>query len=443
MTHCSKHLAFPFLKASQLTATFSGGDITSDAGLLLVRQFDELIGFTPELSRVISDPRDPRFIQHAQVELLRQRLYQIVAGYEDCNDASRLRQDALFKAIAGRTPEQEPLGSQPTLSRLENRVGPDTLAELIDAQVRLFIRTRPQPLTEITLDLDPSEAPTFGDQQQTYFNGFYDTYMYFPNFLCDAKTGFLLAPVLRAGNAAPAQGAVWILARVVGLLRAAWPHIRIYFRADSSFAVPDLLEWLAVESIPYVIGMAENDVLKRLSHDFVSGLTAAFEQDRIARKCFTTFRYQAKTWAHPLRMVVKCEVKALGVNVRYVISTRAGRSVDLYTWYTQRGGTIERVIGQLKNGFEGDRLSCHRFEANAFRLLLHASAYNLMILFREHAAIPELQTADIQTLRIKLIKVGARVERTVRRLWVKLSSTWPFAELFKRVHATLVPHPGG
>jgi hypothetical protein len=291
--------------------------------------------------------------------------------------------------------------------------------------------------------MDPSEARTYGKQQLTFFNAFYDSYMYHPNFLCDAATGFLLAPILRPGNVPAAYGATPLLARVVEMLRAAWPHICINLRADSNFAVPELLDWLEEEGIVYTIGNQANDVLERLSANFVQKVRAAFEASGRPQRSFTSFRYAAGTWPRKRRIVVKCEVTSQGTNVRYIVVTRAGKSADLYQWYTQRGGTIEDVIEELKNGFEGDRLSCHRFQANAFRLFLHSAAYNLMVLFREATRVPDLQKASIQTIRIRLIKVGAVVTRTVRRIWVRLSSTWPFADLYRQVHNTLVPLPGG
>jgi len=443
MTHCSTELSFPFFKKSPLTATFDGGSIVSDAGLLLVRQFDEQVGFSRQLAAAIYDRRDTLSVTHSMLDLVRQRLYQIVAGYEDVNDATRLRHDPIFKALVDRLPDDEPLGSQPTLCRLENAVGPGSRDDLADEQVRLFIRTRPRPPSQMTLDMDPSHAATYGAQQLTFFSGFYQTWMYFPQFLCDADTGFLLASVLRAGNAGPAEGATILLARIVLRLRNAWPDLRLFFRGDASFAVPDLLNWLEHQKIPYVIGLPVNDVLERLSADFVAAVKAKYDRTGQSQTAFRSFGYRAYSWPHLRRVIVKVEVTARGINVRYAVTTRGGRTADLFDWYHQRGGTVEDVIEQLKNGFEGDRLSCQTFEANAFRLLLHTAAYNLMVLFREHTAVPDLKHADIQTLRIKLIKVGARVERTVRRLWIRLSSSWPFASLFRRVHAALVPGPAG
>ena len=440
MTQCSTPLSFAFFKKSRLVANFDGGQITSDAGLLLVREFDEKIGLTQALSDLIYDPRHPLLVLHPQVELIRQRLYQIIAGYEDANDATLLRHDPIFKILSGRKPEEDPLASQPTLTRLENRIGSDVCWELMELFVRLFIRTRAKPPKQITLEIDPSCTPTYGNLQQlTFFNGHYDTYMYFPNFICDADTGFILAPLLRAGNTGGLTGTMPLLVRVIQMIRQAWPDTRIDFRADSDFAVPELLDWLEENGIPYAIGLATNKALKPLSADFAKSVQEKFDRTGKPQRCFTSFDYKtSETWPHKRRVIAKCEVTDLGTNIRYVVVSRGGRSADLYDWYVQRGGTIENTIGQLKNGFSGGRLSCVRFEANWFRLILHTAAYNLMLLFRESVPVPEIRSADINTIRLKLIKVGGRVRQTVRRVWVELSSSWPFQSVFREAHARLM-----
>jgi hypothetical protein len=427
-----------------LTVTPDGGSIVSDAGLLLVRPFDEKIGFTEAISRILPDHRDPRFVLHAQVDLIRQRIYQIIAGYEDVNDATLLRHDPIFKTVAGRCPEDLPLGSQPTLSRLENRIAMDVQMELVDAQVRQFIATRPEPLQEITLGIDPSDARTYGHQPLTFYHAIYGDHTCFPRFVCDAKTRCLLASVLRPGNVPAWDGAMLLLARIVQLLRLEWPGIKISVRADSSFAEPALLDWFEEEQIRYAVGMEQNEVLDRLSAPSVKMVEARFKETGKPQRSFTSFTYQTlKSWSRPRRMITTVEVTPLGTNVRDVTAGRGGRSAEIYDWYAERGGTIEDAIEQLKNGFEGDRMSCHTFKANAFRLLLHSAAYNLMVFFRESIAVPELKECDTQTLRTKLIKVGARIRRTVRRIWVDLSSTWPFTPFCFKAHASLVPPSNG
>jgi len=444
MTECSKQLHLPFFKSRDLTVTFGGGDIVTDAGLLLVRQFEHERDLIGALSKVIVDPRDPLRVTHEQTELLRQRIFQIIAGYEDCNDANRLRIDPLFKTIVGRLPSDPDLGSQPTLTRLENRVDAGTCREITGVLMDWFIASRPTAPSEMTLEMDTSDAATYGQQVLSFYNAHYNEHMYFPMFLNDAATGYLLASLLRPGNAGGSDGATNILDNVVGRLRGMRRDLLLFFRADSHFATPLILDWLEYKGIEYVVGLGENKVLKRLSADFVARVEERFRRTGRPQKDFTSIRYKTrKTWTRARRVIVKVEVTSLGTNIRLAVTNRLGRSEDLYDWCVQRGGTVEGSIKALKNGFEGDRLSCHTFEANRFRLLLHTTAHNLMVLFRERITVPDLRRADIHTLRIKLIKVAARVRQTARRLWFELSSSWPFSPYFRAAHHALISSPSG
>jgi hypothetical protein len=440
-TECTTELAFPFFKKSDLVATFDAGDVVTDPGLLLVREFDERIGYTSALAKLLPDPRNAFRVKHSSQELFRQRIYQIVAGYEDCNDATMLRHDSIFKAIAGRAPEDDPLASQPTLSRFENRVHGDILRELNEQFVRLFIQNRPEPPEEITLDVDSTNVDTHGMQQLTFFNAYYDGYVYHPLLVHDAKSGYTLGVVLRPGNAGGARELLVTLSTIVPLLRAEWPNVRLSFRADSGFCDPDVFNWMEDHAIPYTVGIGPNPCLEALPINFVHAIEKGYEVTRQPQRSYTSVQYKSGKWDSKRRVVVKCEVTALGTNVRYVVTTRGGRSQDIYQWYTQRGGTSEDFIEQLKNGFQGDRLSCRTFDANFFRLLEHTAAYNLMILFREQTGVPEIQRANIETIRRKVIKVGALVKQTARRLWIRMSSTWPFASTFEAVHRALLLIP--
>lgn len=443
VTECSTQLAFPFFKQCPLVANFDAGDVVTDPGLLLVREFDERIGFTPGIAKLLSDPRNPFYVTHPQVDILRQRLYQIIAGYEDCNDAKVLRHDSIFKAISGRPPDGAPLASQPTLSRFENRVHGDVLREINVQFTRIFIQTRAEPPDEIIIDVDSTNVDAHGLQQLTFFSAYYDEHVYHPLLVHDAKTGMTLAVVLRPGNVGGANELLMNLSYVVPLLRAAFPEARLSFRADSGFCEPYTLDWLEDEEIRYTIGIGVNKVLEGLSENFVHAVEKGYEYTRQPQKVYTSLRYAAGTWRHVRRVVTKCEVSALGTNVRYVVTTRGGRSEDVYVWYTQRGGTSERYIGELKNGLQGDRLSCRKFDANFFRLIEHTAAYNLMVLFREQTRVPEIEHASIETIRKKVIKVGAVVKQTARRVWVRMSSTWPFADCFRAVHRAVLALPSG
>jgi len=440
-TECNTQLAFPFFKKLDLVTTFDAGDVVTDPGLLLVREFDERIGFTPALAKLLPDPRHPFRLQHSSQELFRQRVYQIIAGYEDCNDATELRHDSVFKAIAGRAPQDAPLASQPTLSRFENRVHGDILREINEQFVRIFIENHPEPPQEIILDVDSTNVDTHGMQQLTFFNTYYDGYVYHPLLLHDAKTGYTLGVVLRPGNAAGARELLRALGTIVPLLRAAWPKVRLLFRADSGFCDPDVFNWVEAQQIGYTVGIGPNSRLEKVSANFVHATEKGYDYTRQPQKSYASIRYKAGKWDSDRRVVVKCEVTALGTNVRYVVTTRGGRSQNVYEWYTQRGGTSEDAIEQLKNGFQGDRLSCRTFDANFFRLLEHTAAYNLMILFREKTQVSEIQHANIETIRRKVIKVGALVKQTARRLWIRVSSTWPFASTFEAVHRAVLLIP--
>jgi hypothetical protein len=442
MTHCSKQLQFPFFCKKALIANFEGGELTTDAGLLLVRQYEHRRNLIGALSKAIEDPRDPRFIRHTQEELLRQRIFQIVAGYEDCNDASRLRRDGLFKVVVGRLPSDAELGSQPTLSRLENRIGDATARELRRVMLHWFVQSRPELPAEMTLDIDASHFVTYGQQVLAFFNGKYNEYGYFPLFVTHGESGYLLSAVLRPGNEARPIVATNVLDEVVGELRGERPDIRLLVRGDSHFGTPLVFSWLEDHGIGYAIGMTPNSVLERSAAPFVHAVEERFRKTAEPQRAYTSFKYAAGSWHCKRRILVKVEVTSLGTNVRFLVTNRGGRSADLFEWANQRGGTVEHAIDELKNDFSGDRLSCHEFEANAFRLLLHTAAYNLMILFREEIAVKTLATVEMATLRIKLLKVAGRIRETARRIWVELSSSWPYADLFEKAHRALVPIPG-
>jgi hypothetical protein len=443
MTQCNSQLAFPYFKNADLVATSDAGDIVTDPGLLLIREFDERIGFTAAIAQHLPDPRNPFRTRHSSQELFRQRIYPIIAGYEDCNDATVLRHDSLFKALAGRSPSDAPLASQPTLSRFENRVHHDILREINEQLVRQFIEANPDPPQKIILDVDSTSVDAHGMQQLTFFSAYYDEHIYHPLLVHDAETGYTLAVVLRPGNVGGASELLRALSTVVPLLRAHWPKLKLSFRADSGFSDPNVLSWLEDEQIRYTLGIGSNSVLDELSANFVHAMEKAYEYTHQPQKSYASLQYAAKSWDHKRRIVVKCEVTALGTNVRYVVATLGGRSQDIYEWYIQRGGTSEDFIEELKNGFQGDRLSCRKFDANFFRLLEHTAAYNLIVLFREQIDVPEIKRASIQTIRRKLIKVGALVKQTARRLWVRLSSTWPFMPIFRAVHQAVLEVPTG
>lgn len=461
---CKKQLRFSFAGKQEVVADFEGGRITSDAGLVLFRQLDERIGLTERLSGVLEDPRWQPLVRHHRRAIVRQRLYGIVAGYEDGNDARYLRGDPVMQLVCGGRSEGDALASQSTISRFENALTrrqweiPEQerpafyeqqaarlsrVEAMNDVLLEIFIATRKEAPKRMVLDMDPSDDPTHGHQQLTLFHGYYDQSMYFPLFLYDSESGYLLSASLRPGAVHASCGAVDDLSRVVAKLRKAYPGIEIALRFDSGGAMPENYEYCEGEGILYWIGLPANDVLVRASDDLLEEAQRRFDATGQKQRLFTTFWYRAETWSHARRVVAKAEVQKLpngsvGTNRRFVVTNDWLTGTEaVYDEYVKRG-RVENHIDEFKNDLHFDRLSCHRFLANAFRLLLHAAAYNLVVLLREAGAcVAAVAGARISTLRTQLIKVGARVRTTTRRIWLHLATGWPFAPLFVQVAAAL------
>jgi Transposase DDE domain group 1 len=423
-------LTFSFYRHQPVHADFSGGQITSDAGLLPLRAFDQRHHLTQDWAVPLRDPRDEDRVQHGTIALLRQRLYQIVAGYEDGNDADRLRHDPLLQIVADQT-LGSPLGSQPTLSRWENTPSARELIRLSDTFCSQFIRLcgdQVRQRGEILLDLDSTDDPTYGQQQLSFFNGAYDQHMYHPMLIFERHTGCLLAARLRPGNASSHARIVPMLLRLVPRLEAAFPNVKILLRGDAGFALPLLYQFCEFFQIEYTIGIPANCVFQRRAEPLQKKLKRRYRRTQLPQRDFSSFRHRARSWPRQRRIGYKAEHTATGTNLRFVVTNRSGRAADLFAFYNDRG-ECENRIEEFKNGFRADRLSCHRFLANAFRLLVYGAAYNLVNFFRQHLPQP-WRTAQIETLRAQLFKLGARIRSTARCLRIHLASAWPFQNLF-------------
>ena len=433
MTDCIPQLVFSFYRHRPIHADFSGGQITSDAGLLPLRAFDERRQLTRDLAETLSDPRQGDRVRHDSLALLRQRIYQIVAGYEDANDADRLRHDPLLQIIADQK-LGEALGSQPTVSRWENAPSGRDLVRLNDALINQFIRLCGKQVRqrgEILLDIDSTDDPTHGRQQLSFFNGAYDQHMYHPMLIFERHTGCLLAARLRAGNASSHARIVPMLLRLVPRLEAAFPGVPIKVRGDAGFALPLLYEFCEFFGIQYAFGIPANCVFQQRAKPRQKQLKRRYRRTQLPQRGFSSFRHRARSWPRQRRICYKAEHTVVGTNLRFLITNRLGRASKVFAFYNDRG-ECENRIEEFKNGFRADRLSCHRFLANAFRLLLHGSAYNLVNLFRLQLPQP-WRSAQIETLRAQLFKLGARVRQTARCVRLHLASGWPFQNLFRSV----------
>jgi len=433
VTLCIPQLSFSFYRHQPILADFSGGQITSDAGLLPLRAFDQRHHLTRDLAQLLTDPREDDRVRHDSLALLRQRIYQIVAGYEDANDADRLRHDPLLQIVADQK-LGNPLGSQPTFSRWENAPSSRDLVRLNDALREIFIRVCGEQVRrngEILLDIDSTDDPTHGQQQLSFFNGAYDQHMYHPMLVFERHTGCLLSVRLRPGNASSHARIVPMLLRLVPRLQAAFPEIKIKLRGDAGFALPLLYEFCEFFGIEYALGIPANCVFQRRAEPRQQQLKRRYRRTQVPQRSFSSFRHRAHSWSHQRRICYKAEHTAAGTNLRFLVSNCPGRAATVFAFYNDRG-ECENRIEEFKNGFRADRLSCHRFLANAFRLLLHGFAYNLVNLFRLQLPQP-WRSAQIETLRARLFKLGARVRQTARCIRFHLASGWPFQSLFHDV----------
>jgi Transposase DDE domain group 1 len=431
---CIPQLTFSFYRHRSIRADFSGGQITSDAGLLPLRAFDERYSLTRSLAKLLGDPRDEERVRHSALSLFRQRIYQIIAGYEDANDADRLRNDPAFQILADR-PLGDALGSQPTLSRWENAPSARNLVRLNQALLDQFIRLcgkQVRQYGEILLDIDSTDDPTHGQQQLSFFNGGYGQHMYHPMLIFERHTGCLLSARLRPGNASSHARIVPMLLSLVPRLEAAFPGVPIRLRGDAGFALPLLYEFCEFFGIQYAIGIPANSVFQRRAELLQTKLKRRYRRSQLPQRSFSSFPHRARSWSRQRRICYKAEHTAVGTNVRFLITNCKGRASELFTFYNDRG-ECENRIEEFKNGFQADRLSCHRFLANAFRLLLHGTAYNLVNLFRLLQLPQPWQSIQIETLRARLFKIGARIRETARCIHVHLATGWPWQSLFREV----------
>lgn len=440
MTDCPAQFTFDFLPRKAVVVDFDGGLISSDAGLLPVRQLDGRLGWSAAVAGILADPRQAGKVKHVLPAVVRQRLFGLLAGYEDANDHTRLRHDAILQTVSAA--KAKPLGSQPTLSRFENAATARQVAEINRLLVKMFIqRTGRKKPKRLVLDIDPTDDPCHGQQQLALFNGFYGQSMYLPNLVFERSTGMLLGVRLRGGNVDAAHRVVQLLKPIVAALRQRWPDVEILVRADAGFATPRLYRFCERSGLKYLIGFKASEPLKQRTAWALDWLVERFERNGEPVRRRGGFTHQAGSWTRPRRILYKAEVNDQGTNRRFVVTNCKGTPRELWPVYDDRG-TAETFIDEFKNGLSMDRLSCKRFVANAFRLALAAVAHNLMRAYRDMLAGTEMETASAETIRSRLIKIGARVRRTVRRVWVHLASGFPLREVLARAHrAILRLHP--
>jgi hypothetical protein len=448
VAQAADQLSFGFLPQTDVVVQRHEGQMTSDAGLLPVAQFDARWRYTQRMAACVRDGRaDPT---HNVLQMLRQRVYGILADYEDCNDHDALRTEPVFKLVAGNLPDDGPLASQPTLCRFENSITIPALHELMGFLIRTGVERLKEKNggtlpAELTLDLDATDDPAHGDQQLVLFHGYYGQYQYFPLVITEPTTRHAFLVWLRPGTVHAALGADDDLMKVVNALRAERPDIKIHVRGDAAFGMPWMYQACEENGLTYTLGFAANPRLKRLTDGLMGRAVEQYGRTGHKQRLFTCFAYRADGWDRDRTVVAKAECHAGGTNLRFVITNLPTESDEQaearYDHYIERGESEQRM-DELKNGLHAGRLSCCRFLANFWRLLLHAAAYNLLNGLRDHDDVPrELRVAQPQTWRSRVVKVAAVVVQTTRRVVVRLAAQWPHWDLYRAVAARALAAP--
>jgi hypothetical protein len=427
MADCAtRRMRFETQTTLALQAAFDGGRITSDGGLLWLAEADKELGLCEAISECVPEWRK-RQGRHSLVSLIRQRVFQIACGYEDQNDSNSLREDPLLKVVCGSLPESgADLASQPTISRLENAADWRSCHRIAQALFELYLseRAKEGAPKKVLLDFDATDDPTHGEQEGSYYHGYYEQHMYHPLVVFDGESGHLICALLRRGNTHASNSAVALLKRIVLRLRQRWPEVEIEIRADAGFAVPALYDYCEQESITYTVGLITNPRLEGMAEDLLADAQESYDRKGQKVRLFSEGLYGAESWEHERRVVYKAEAMEKGTNTRFVVSTRNDEPEELYEFYARRGES-ENWIKDLKLALKADRLSCHRFTANQFRLLLHAAAYWLMDVLRRRLVGAGLKRMQLDTLRLTLIKIGGRVRELFRKVRLHLASGHP------------------
>ena len=407
-------ILFPFtpLKGRKITAVFDEPLVSSDGGLMLLREVLIETGIIRSLANALHDPRHPSYVDHPLEEMLTQRVTQICCGYEDANDCDSLRDDPLFKMTAGRFPEQTALASQPTMSRLENQVSVKELLRIAYALIDQFIASFDLAPEAIVLDLDPTADTVHGTQQLALFNAFEDEYCFMPFHLYDGLSGKLITTVLRSGKTPTDREIISVLKRVISRLRKAFPKTRLIFRADSHHTKPAVMDWLESRGVDFVTGLGINQRIKEQFAGVLEEARLKYKRTGREARTFASGFYQAKSWSRARRVICRVLVTANGEDMRFIVTSfeHSGAKYLYETVYCGRGA-MELMIKDHKNGLNSDRTSCHKFTANQFRLFLHSAAYVVMhYLRREKLKGTQLACAQFNTIRLRLLKIGARIE---------------------------------
>jgi hypothetical protein len=436
----TSQLQFAPLKGKKITARFDEPRVSSDGGVLYMREVDQQIGLMDRLVEVIDDPRRQSHIDHTLGELMRQRTYQIGCGYEDADDCDHLRADPALKTAVGRDPGDDPdLGSQPTMTRLENAVTHRDLLRMGYAFIDHFIASYETTPELIVLDLDPTADHAHGHQQLTFFNAHEDEYCFMPFHVYEGLSGKYITSVLRAGKVPAAAEIISVLKRIVRRIRRAWPEVRIVFRADSHHTKPKVMTWMHAHNVEFITALQWNQKLPKLFALAIQEAEKKYQRVGRAVRTYASTYYAAGTWQRAQRIICRVCVTEKGTDVRYIVTSfqEAGAKYLYEVVYCGRG-KMELMIKDHKVALKSDRTSCHRKEANQFRLFIHSAAYVLLHAFRSNLLRgSEFATAQFDTIRLRLLKIGTRIEVGKTYIRFHFPASYPLQPLLCRTCAML------
>ena len=413
----------------EVCARFDGGQLSSDGGVLLLRGIEERLGLCGRLAGCLADARDPASTTHSYADMIGARMFAIACGYEDCDDLDVLRFDPAFKLACGRLAETgRDLMSQPTLSRLENAPSWRELGRMGHALIDLFCESFGRVPERIVLDIDDTDDAVHGGQQLALFNAHYDDYCFQPIHIFEAATGKPVLSLLRPGKRPSGEEAARILKHVIRRIRRTWPRVEITVRGDSHYGTPEVMEFLEDQGCGYVFGLAGNARLSKIGHPWCEDVAVRrvrSRKDRVRR--FFQTGYQAKSWSRERKVIARVEATAKGADARFIVTNLTGKAKVLYGRVYCARGRMENMIKEHKLYTKSDRTSCHRWEANQFRLFLHTGAYWLLHQLRHAAPRRSLwRKATFETIRRAFLKIAVRIEELKSRVKIALPSAYPY-----------------
>lgn len=430
-------MLFQQISGKKVQVDFNGGQVGSDAGLLFFRAIEKKTGMIQTVASVIPEWRHPGYVRHEIYHLLTQRVFQIACGYQDANDCNSLRKDPLFKMSCESLPGKDDLlASQPTMCRFENAPSRTVLYRIGQALLDLFINSYTKPPEAIIIDIDDTDDRTHGAQQLSLFNAYYDSYCYQPIHIFEGISGKLITSILRPGKRPSGEEIQMIVSRVFDKIKSSWPQTKVIFRGDAHYTAPEVLACCDKYNYKFVLGLNSNPVLLAKADHIIKRAKELYEYHRKSIKLYGEFFYQAHSWAKEYRVIVKVEYTAQGANIRFIVTNlqHCQRKFVYEKIYCGRG-QAELLIKELKNHLHSDRTSCSSFAANQFRLFMHSLAYMLVHYLREkYLAGTELAKATIDSIRLKLLKIGARVIELSTKIKIHLASGYPLKNTFYQVY---------